>query len=404
MNLKEKIGQVMAITLSMTGFITLLNSCSTGFYSYGYDDVYASPSERNSRQVNVIQRQEAQPYADPAYQKTTEVYVDTINTDSADMEQANDYSYNEDDYYDYAYTARIRRFHRPYLMYDYYDDYYTNLYWYTYDPWYWGTSIYLGYHWWYPSYYSYYWGYSPYWYGYYPYYGYHNHYWGHHHGGHHGHNTISYYNSHDRNSNFYRSERITIGSKSNNGRIASQSTFGERYNTRFGSTSTTRKPLITTDRGNTLSKQPLNTNTNRLQKPVQNRRLTTGGTTTVTRNNQSVNNNMRTTAPNSTISRNNRTYTPPSVRQPRTTSEFNRRQSTTRQSNTFNNRSTTTSSQRSISVPQRNNRNSSSFSTPSRSSNNSSSIRSSSSSSSSRSSGTHSSSSGSSSRGGGGRR
>ena len=46
-------------------------------------------------------------------------------------------------YYDYEYTARINRFHRDMTL-DYYNDYYTNLYWYTHDPLFWGTSIYWG--------------------------------------------------------------------------------------------------------------------------------------------------------------------------------------------------------------------------------------------------------------------
>ena len=90
--------------------------------------------------------------------------------------------FDESDYYDYSYTARIRRFDNPVIGISYYDDYYTNMYWYTYNPNYWGVSIYLGYSWWYPSwsyyrpYYYNYWGYydpfwnpywSPYYYGYY---------------------------------------------------------------------------------------------------------------------------------------------------------------------------------------------------------------------------------------------
>lgn len=92
-----------------------------------------------------------------------------------DDASASNYSgYDEDSYYDYAYAARIRRFHRPSCGWGYYNDYYTNLYWYTADPFLWGVSIYLGYDWWYPYYgcYPYYsrWGYTyPYMYGFYDY-------------------------------------------------------------------------------------------------------------------------------------------------------------------------------------------------------------------------------------------
>ena len=51
------------------------------------------------------------------------------------------------DYYedsDYFYASRIRRFHRNYGAWGYYDPFYTNMYYYNYDPFFWGTSIYVG--------------------------------------------------------------------------------------------------------------------------------------------------------------------------------------------------------------------------------------------------------------------
>jgi len=51
--------------------------------------------------------------------------------------------YYEDDN-DYAYSSRIRRFHRNNSAWGYYDPWYTNMYYYNYDPFYWGTSIYVG--------------------------------------------------------------------------------------------------------------------------------------------------------------------------------------------------------------------------------------------------------------------
>ncbi|MFM7217163.1 MAG: hypothetical protein ACKO1U_03995, partial [Bacteroidota bacterium] len=63
----------------------------------------------------------------------------------------NNYYYNQDDYYDYAYSARLRRFYSPYYGYSYYDPIYTNSYWYDYSPVNWGVSIYSGYSWWAPS-------------------------------------------------------------------------------------------------------------------------------------------------------------------------------------------------------------------------------------------------------------
>lgn len=62
-----------------------------------------------------------------------------------------DSEFNFDDYYDYAYTARIRRFGSSWNTWSYYDPYYTNYYWYNPSPMNWGTSIYQTYAWWGPS-------------------------------------------------------------------------------------------------------------------------------------------------------------------------------------------------------------------------------------------------------------
>lgn len=51
--------------------------------------------------------------------------------------------YYEDDN-DYFYSSRIRRFHRNYGGWGYYDPWYTNMYYYNYDPFFWGTSINVG--------------------------------------------------------------------------------------------------------------------------------------------------------------------------------------------------------------------------------------------------------------------
>jgi len=53
--------------------------------------------------------------------------------------------YDMDDYYDYMYASRIRRFNRPNAGFGYYDPFFTNAYWYTYDPFLFGNSIYSSY-------------------------------------------------------------------------------------------------------------------------------------------------------------------------------------------------------------------------------------------------------------------
>ncbi len=67
----------------------------------------------------------------------------------------------DSNYYDFEYAARINRFHRN-MGFDYYNDYYTNLYWYTADPFFFGTSIYFG--WGFPHFGLYScWRYDPFW-------------------------------------------------------------------------------------------------------------------------------------------------------------------------------------------------------------------------------------------------
>lgn len=128
-------------------------------------------------------------------------------------------NYNKDDYYDYEYAARIKRFYNPVSGLGYYDNWYTNYGFYG-APNY-GSSIYMGYgnyspymgygYSWGNPYYSYgfglgtcwnspyyspyygnYWGYSPY---YYPYYGY-------------GYTPYSYYPYYGYNPYYYNSQDI----------------------------------------------------------------------------------------------------------------------------------------------------------------------------------------------------
>ena len=118
-------------------------------------------------------------YSDPNYLKSDEfstyeqmtannqVESESLTTDTL-VESNTDYI--ADDYYDYSFSSRIRRFHRPMYYSGYYGGIYTDYYWYNNDPFYCGTSIYYGYNW-HSPYYSYY-SYSPYYFDYYytPYY------------------------------------------------------------------------------------------------------------------------------------------------------------------------------------------------------------------------------------------
>lgn len=182
----------------------------------------------------------------------------TINNTTNNYYDNSEFAY--DDYYDDAYAVRLRRFHGSCGNYGYYDNYYTNSYWYTGNPYNYGTSIYMGYNFWGPSYStfsynpSYYWygnqgwgydpfynpygyGYDPYGYGYNPYgygygsgygygynpygAGYNNGYWDGYYSGMYNNN---YFNSYDNNS-YYYGPRGTTGS---NGRETAQPTLASR--------------------------------------------------------------------------------------------------------------------------------------------------------------------------------
>jgi uncharacterized membrane protein YgcG len=82
-------------------------------------------------------------------------YMDTVGSN-----QVTNY-YFFDSPHDYYYASRIRRFHRNYAMMGFYDPFFTDMYWYNYNPHYYGMNIYMGYDpFYFPgSYYS--WGYRP---------------------------------------------------------------------------------------------------------------------------------------------------------------------------------------------------------------------------------------------------
>jgi hypothetical protein len=73
----------------------------------------------------------------------------------------------------YEYASRIRRFHTSYVSFDFYSPMYTEVYWYNYNPYTWGVSIYDDWDYYGPSVSrytwrsgfggSYWWGYDPWW-------------------------------------------------------------------------------------------------------------------------------------------------------------------------------------------------------------------------------------------------
>ena len=233
--------------------ICLLTACSTANFAY-YDDIYSSSGEKSAQTVTPASPKMAQNNttveADSIIYETDEngnllrtltyypgssepvvtTYMEVADEQAATTASygsSGSYSYDPDDYYDYSYSSRIRRFHNNYYTgWSYYDPYFTNMYWYDYCPSNWGLSIYMGYNWWWPSYYYRPYYYSPYWYDYGFHYGWGWHYpyhhlayidpWYHYH--HHGCDPIDYYhNHHDQNHSYYYGHRNNIGPSVGNG-------------------------------------------------------------------------------------------------------------------------------------------------------------------------------------------
>ena len=171
---------LIILTFFLGSCITI-NTTSTGFK----DEIYYSAQDyvANENEETVIQNESSSSDLD------TEI-------DSESDE------YQFDDYYDYGYASRIRRFHSPFVGFGYYNNYYTNSYWYNYNPYDYGVSIYYGYNFWSPAYYDPFYHHPfGFYHGFYPHYhAYHNHY-GHHFAG--GWSYPTYYNSFDKNSVYY---------------------------------------------------------------------------------------------------------------------------------------------------------------------------------------------------------
>ena len=112
-------------------FLMILSSCITTTHLH-----YSDPNYLGSDEFSTYD----------AVTQTTEDETITTDTGAIVNNYYGDY-YEADDYYDYSYSSRIRRFHRPMYYSNYYGGIYTDYYWYNNDPFYCGTSIYYGYNW-----------------------------------------------------------------------------------------------------------------------------------------------------------------------------------------------------------------------------------------------------------------
>ncbi|WP_373549495.1 hypothetical protein [Haliscomenobacter sp.] len=99
----------MKLLLKLSMLLLLFGVSATAALAQ-YDDVYYDPERNNNR--TYTERRQVQPKTTPAQ---TEEYVDE--------------NYDEEEY-DYYYTSRIRRFHRPYAGFNYFDPVYVDAYYY----------------------------------------------------------------------------------------------------------------------------------------------------------------------------------------------------------------------------------------------------------------------------------
>ncbi|GIV26260.1 MAG: hypothetical protein KatS3mg027_0074 [Bacteroidia bacterium] len=172
------------------GFLFLVSCSSLKNISF-YDDTdsYVNAKKERQQRMEMLAKQRKQ-------QEERQKYIQDSIAKEQEKLNNNPYykepNYSKDDYYDYEYASRIKRFYNPVSGLGYYDNWYTNCGFYGCPNY--GSSIYMGwgnfspymsigynYMWGSPYYsyglgwgypYSYWnnWGYSP-WYGYSPYYG-----------------------------------------------------------------------------------------------------------------------------------------------------------------------------------------------------------------------------------------
>ena len=120
------------------------------------DDVYFSMKDAKKERAAEKKRQEEE--QKHKEEEARQKQIQDNNAKALATSPGSDY-YNEpfdyDDYYDYEYAARLRRFHDPVPGSGYYDNYYTNSYYYNQNPYLYGTSVYNSYNWWGPSAYAY---------------------------------------------------------------------------------------------------------------------------------------------------------------------------------------------------------------------------------------------------------
>ncbi len=116
-----------------------LVSCQSSQMAGVTDDVYANPTEEK-RLATLAAAEKAKQRAEQNQKAENERLAQKAKDDANPYYK--DPSFDKDDYYDYEYASRVRRFHNPLNGTGYYDNWYTNNYWYSGNPAFYGNSIY----------------------------------------------------------------------------------------------------------------------------------------------------------------------------------------------------------------------------------------------------------------------
>jgi hypothetical protein len=149
------------VVITKLALVLLSSSCFAQKTGTTYnDDVYANPKEDRIAEARAAELKRLEKEAiDKRYNDS----IAKVNQAQKEKDDANpdykDREFKYDDYYDYEYATRVRRFNNRIDGLSYYDNYYTNSYWYNPNPYNYGVSVYNGYSWWGSSYNSY--SYNP---------------------------------------------------------------------------------------------------------------------------------------------------------------------------------------------------------------------------------------------------
>ncbi len=147
------------IGVLLIGFISSCSTYQPGISTEPDDRYYslkdAKNEQRAARKLNSTQSsafvdatntpQNDISDSDDSYQRITDPNDYTPNNGTTIINNYNSGGFDMDDYYDYMYASRIRRFHRNTASFGYYDPFFTNTYFYNPNPFLFGNSIYSSY-------------------------------------------------------------------------------------------------------------------------------------------------------------------------------------------------------------------------------------------------------------------